>query len=405
MMPLVRRLALSCDLVDRPDGRRKLHRQAIPLAGGVAIFLASFLSLFAVWLAPIPFRNLLIAQGTGLVGLLVACLIICAVGLADDFGSLRGRHKLLGQLLAVGAVLSSGPVVHNIHLFGWNLELGPLALPFTALWLLGAINSLNLIDGMDGLLGCVGTIICFAIAVLAVVSGQWAAAAVACAMAGALLAFLCFNFPPASIFMGDCGSMLVGLVVGTIALQGSLKGPATLALAAPTALLTIPIFDTLAAILRRKLTGRSIYSTDRSHIHHCLLRRGLSNRRVLLLVSALCVLTVAGSLASLALDNELFALVGALLVVNILVVGRLFGHAEFLLLKERLANLAILMLRRTRGGKPHQMEVHLQGSADWAELWGGLVVSAGQLGLERICLDVNAPAVYEGYHARWDCGG
>lgn len=403
-VPLARWFALRCGLVDQPDGRRKLHRQPIPVVGGVAMFLASTISLLAILFMPFSLREPMIQQGRGLIGLLVAAVVICGVGLADDFRALRGRHKLFGQLVAVGAVLSSGVVVQNIHLFGWQIELGPLALPFTALWLLGAINSLNLIDGMDGLLGCVGAILCLAMAMLAVASGQWAAAAVACALAGALLAFLCFNFPPASIFMGDCGSMLVGLVIGTLAIQASLKGPATVALAAPTALLIIPIFDTLVAILRRKLTGRSIYSTDRGHIHHCLLRHGLSNRRVLLLVCSLCLLTVAGSLASLALDNELFAVASALLVVNILVVGRLFGHAEFVLLKERLIG-ATCRLRGEGDAKPRQMEVRLQGSADWAELWNNLTASASPLQLETIYLDVNAPAVNEGYHARWDRNG
>jgi hypothetical protein len=113
---------------------------------------------------------------------------------------------------------------------------------------------------------------------------------------------------------------------------------------------------------------------------------------------------VAGSLASVALDNELFAFVGALVVVLILVLGRLFGYAEFLLLKRRLVHLGAWILWRA-SKQPRQMEVHLQGSAAWAELWNEVTVSAGLLELDRVCLDVNAPAVYEGYHARWDRGG
>src|SRR5205807_6415533 len=95
-------------------------------------------------------------------------------------------------------------------------------------------------------------------------------AAIAATMAGALAGFLCFNFPPATIFLGDCGSMLIGLFVGVLAIQSSLKGPATVALTAPAALLIIPILDTSAAIVRRKLTGRSIFTTDRGHLHHVL---------------------------------------------------------------------------------------------------------------------------------------
>src|SRR5207302_10702498 len=120
--------------------------------------------------------------------------------------------------VAVGIVLATGVVVQKIRVLGFDIELGLLAYPFTAFWLLGAINSLNLIDGMDGLLGCLGTIIVLAIGVMGAVSDHWVPAAVAFALAGALMAFLCFNFPPASIFLGDCGSMLVGLVIGVLAI-------------------------------------------------------------------------------------------------------------------------------------------------------------------------------------------
>jgi UDP-GlcNAc:undecaprenyl-phosphate GlcNAc-1-phosphate transferase len=402
LIPMARAAALRCGLVDEPDGRRKMQRQAIPLAGGIAVFLASTATLVLTLLSDGPVSDTLSDKASSLLGLLLAAVVICGVGLADDFHSLRGRHKLFGQLVAVGLVMSTGVVVRTVQVFGFNLELGPLAFPFTALWLLGAINALNLLDGMDGLLGCVGLIISLALAVLAVMAGQWAAAAVACALAGALLAFLCFNLPPASVFLGDCGSMLVGLVVGVLAIQSSLKGPATVALAAPLALLTIPFFDTLAAIVRRTLTGRSIYSTDRGHIHHVLQRHGLSNGKVLLLISALCGLTVAGILASVALNNELMALIAALAVVNILVVGRLFGHAELLLLKERLVGLCVRLLPGQRGDQTHQLAVRLQGSSNWTDLWSSLTAQARDLGLRTVCLDVNAPALHEGYHARWD---
>src|SRR5439155_5894298 len=121
------------------------------------------------------------------------------------------------------------------RIFDWHVELGLLAVPFTLFWLLGAINSLNLIDGMDGLLSSVGLIVTLAMAAMAVLGEQWMAACVAVALAGALLGFLRYNFPPASIFLGDSGSMLIGLVIGALAIRSSLKSPATVALAAPVA--------------------------------------------------------------------------------------------------------------------------------------------------------------------------
>jgi UDP-GlcNAc:undecaprenyl-phosphate GlcNAc-1-phosphate transferase len=286
--------------------------------------------------------------------------------------------------------------------FSWEIDLGLLAVPFTVFLLLGAINSLNLLDGMDGLLASIGLILCLAMGTMAALGERWPAACVALALAGALLGFLRYNFPPATIFLGDSGSMLIGLVIGVLAIQTSLKTPATIALAAPTALLTLPIFDTLVAILRRKLTGRSLYDTDRGHLHHCLLRRGLSNSRALLVAACFCLVTVAGVFASLVFQNELLAVLSGLTVVGILVSCRVFGHAEVSLLLHRLRAVAVSLVRGRPGAEGRGSEVRLQGSADWNEAWTRIVLRGPELGLVMVRLDVNAPALGEGYHARWD---
>jgi UDP-GlcNAc:undecaprenyl-phosphate GlcNAc-1-phosphate transferase len=399
LTPLARVLAVRYGLVDRPDGRRKIHARPIPVSGGLAVLAATAATLGGAALVPGGLQEHLADQGHWLLGLLLGAVTICAVGVADDCGRLRARHKLLGQCLAVFVVMACGVLVQRVHLFGWWLDLGSLAVPFTTFLLLGAINSLNLLDGMDGLLGTVGVIVSLALAGMAALAGQWPAAAVAFALAGSLLGFLRYNLPPASVFLGDCGSMVVGLVLGTLAIKASLKAPATIALVMPVALLILPILDTTAAILRRKLTGRSIYSTDRGHLHHCLLRRGLSVWRVLLVVSFFSTLAGVGVLASKAFNNEWIALLTGLSVVGVLVVTGLFGYAEMALVKERL--LALLLAGKGKG-LPRQIEVRLQGSADWRELWRILTAVAGQLGLHQLRLDVNAPSLHEGYYACWD---
>jgi UDP-GlcNAc:undecaprenyl-phosphate GlcNAc-1-phosphate transferase len=403
LTPLARAFAARFGPVDRPDGRRKVHGKAMPVAGGVALLLSLFGALIVSLWAPGSAKGWFAQQDLFLPGLLLASLVIGAVGLVDDSRGLRAWHKLLGQLLAVAIVMSSGLAAQSIRLFDWHLELGLLALPFTTFWLLGTINSLNLLDGMDGLLSCVGLIISMAMAAMAVLGGQWAAACVAAALAGALLGFLRYNFPPASIFLGDSGSMLIGLIVGAVALRGSLKGPATVALAAPLAILAIPEFDTLAAIVRRKLTGRRIHSADRAHLHHCLLARGFTTRRTLAWISASCLCTAAGALMSVAFGNELYALVTTLAVIGVYVVSRLFGYAELMLIKDCLVMGIASLLCPSPHGQARQTEIHLQGSADWNVLWSKLTAHASELDLKMICLDVNAPAVYEGYHAHWQC--
>jgi UDP-GlcNAc:undecaprenyl-phosphate GlcNAc-1-phosphate transferase len=398
--PLARMLARRIGLVDHPDGRRKLQYQPIPVAGGLAI-LFSAATVLGVALLIMPAGSPRPLEGNRLLGLLLGCLVICAVGVADDLGCLRGRHKLLGQLVAAGVVLVFGVQVQSVNLFSATIELGLLSAPFTLFFLLGAINSLNLIDGMDGLLGTVALIVMGAFAVLAFLGNHWTAAYVGLALAGAILAFLRYNLPPASIYLGDCGSMLIGLVVGVLAIQSSLKAPATIALATPLAIMTIPILDTTAAILRRKLTGRSLYATDRGHIHHCLLHKGFSHWSVLLLVSSLCLVTVVGALASLTYRSELLALLSASIVVVLLVVTRLFGHVELKLLGKRLAAVALSLFRGPPRGSVQQSSIHLQGSIDWSDYWDRLTACAIELGLTTLRLDLNAPAIQEGYHGRW----
>lgn len=403
LTPVARGLAARIGLVDRPDGRRKVHARVTPLAGGPVLLAASALAVGAAFLLPGPVREQLQKEGSWLVGLALAGGLICALGVADGFGWLRGRHKLLGQVVAVCVVIYFGGKAQEVCLLGWHIELGLLALPFTVCWLLGTINSLNLIDGMDGLLSSVAAILCLGLAATAVLGERWALACLALAMAGAVLGFLRHNFPPASTFLGDSGSMLLGLVIGSLALWGPAAEPAAPArpvpLAVPLALLTVPFLDTAAAILRRKLTGRSIYTADRGHLHHCLQRYGLSHHGVLLCVASCCLVAAGGAVASVALGHDLPALLAAGAVVATLVGMRLFGHAEFVLLGKRLGELALSLVQRRR--EPRQREVRLQGSADWAELWANLLAWMDRFGLKMLRLNVNFPALHEGYHDYW----
>jgi UDP-GlcNAc:undecaprenyl-phosphate GlcNAc-1-phosphate transferase len=339
-----------------------------------------------------------------LMGLMLGSITICVIGVADDCHLLRGRHKLMGQIVAIAQVVICGTVIERLRFFDWEVELGLLAVPFTFFFLLGAINSLNLIDGMDGLLSSVGLIVTLTFGFMAIMSGRPMAAGVAFVLAGAILGFLRYNFPPATVFLGDAGSMLIGLIVGVLAIQSSLKGPATAALAAPLAVLIVPIFDTFVAILRRKLTGRSLYSTDRSHLHHCLLRNGMSSRKALLVITALCVVTVTGALVSLAFNNELFALMGATAVVSVLVLTKIFGHAELNLLNQRLRGFLRGLMTRPSGSGAREIQVRLHGSLQWKDLMEAVVANSAVLKLKTINLDVNAPSLNESYHAHWDSG-
>ncbi len=337
---LIRAVAVRIGLTDHPDGRRKLHVAAMPLGGGVAIFLATVGVLGFLLIVPNAFRSLLWQQWSDLRALLLAGAVIVIVGLIDDYIGLRGYQKLAGQLAAVSILIFSGLLVHQIGIFGQSIELGYLAVPFTLFWLLGAVNALNLLDGIDGLATMLGMILVGTIAALAVLVGHYEVAIVAIVFAGSLTGFMRFNFPPATIFLGDAGSMLIGLTVGALAIQGSLKGPGTVLLAAPLAVWAIPIFDSTAAILRRKLAGHSIYTADRGHLHHRLLNLLGSNRKVLACLAACCAITSVAALLSVFLKNDLIALLTCSAVVIVFIATGVFGRTELLLLGNQLRRVS-----------------------------------------------------------------
>ncbi len=289
-------------LVDHPDQDRKRQAYPTPLGGGAAVFLATVAVLGGLVCGG-PWRMQVNEDWGNLLGALLACGWIVALGLMDDRFSLRGRQKLAGQVVAAAILIASGVVINRISLFGVEVDLGLLAIPVTVLWLTGAINALNLLDGMDGMATVIGLILSLAICALAVTTNHMAVAVTALVFSGALLGFLPFNLSPAKIYLGDAGSMLIGIIVGCLSMRASVKGAGTVLLAAPLAVMTIPILDSLAAVLRRRLAGQSIYFPDRGHLHHRLLARFGSKYKVLACV-AVCSTLTCGSRAGERLDEE-----------------------------------------------------------------------------------------------------
>jgi UDP-GlcNAc:undecaprenyl-phosphate GlcNAc-1-phosphate transferase len=391
-------LARRWGFVDRPDRHHKGHDREVALGGGLAVFLAATLTFAVEYVSSSPLQEILRAEAPYLGGLLLAGAWIVAVGLYDDAFGMRGRYKLLGQVVAALIVIRSGLLIESFVVFEERIYLYPFATVFTVFWLVGAMNSLNLLDGIDGLASTIGIILCATITGIAVLAGQDAVAVVGAVFTGSLLGFLRFNFPPAKIFLGDAGSMLIGLVVGTLAIGGSMKGPATVALAAPLAIWALPIFDSFAAIMRRKLTGRSIYATDRGHLHHRLLTLFGKNTRVLAVVAVCCAVTCAGALLSTFFKNDLAAIIAVASVLCILVATQAFGHVEFLILFTRIKSLVSLLIH---GDGPRQYAIRLQGSRDWNLMWQSIIEFAEKLNLVEIRLDLNVAAMQEGFHATW----
>lgn len=408
---LMIRLAPAVGLVDCPDGRRKLHARPTPLGGGIAVLLAMVAGLLAAFFLPDSsnrVRAALWENGWEILGFLAACGVLCFLGIVDDFKVLRGRQKLIGQAMAGLILIASNLTIQHVSVFGWEINLGLLAIPFTLFWLLGSINALNLIDGIDGLASTVGIVLCLTIAAMAEMTGQVEDAAISLALAGSLIGFLLFNYPPARIFLGDAGSMVIGLTCGVLAIRTALKGPATVALAAPMAVWAIPIFDSATAILRRKLTGRSIYTTDTGHLHHCLMRRGWTNTGTLGVIALLCGLTAIGALVSVYLRNEMFAFLSAGSVVATLVAFRVFGHVEFELLSHRLMDTGMSLvtpLSQDVSNADRPSSVRVREHQVWGKVWTLLMDSAAGCSLSSIRLHVCSPNLEQNQHAFWEQTG
>jgi UDP-GlcNAc:undecaprenyl-phosphate/decaprenyl-phosphate GlcNAc-1-phosphate transferase len=400
--PIVRAAFLRFGLDDKPDAVRKLQQNTVSLGGGLAVFIATCIASVIGALLYNSFDPKLPILGSKAVILLISSAGILCLGLVDDIFTLRGRQKLLGQIVIVAYLVSTGTLVRSIEIWDVPIQLGVLSIPLTMIWLLGAINAVNLIDGADGIASTAGAIICMSIAVMAFLGGRILESIVSASMASALIGFLYFNWPPAKIYLGDAGSMLIGLVVGLFAIWANVKHSATIAFAVPLAALTVPLFDSAVAIVRRLMTGRSIYSADRGHLHHQLSTR-FSPQTMLLVVGGLCLLTGSGAIASVVLRKQWIAVSGTIIVVVGLVATGIFGRAEFGLVLRRLQSfLKSLVTRSHRADHAvHQQSMQLQGKRRWDEIWVALTEFAERHSLCRMRLDLNLSWLQEGYHGDW----
>lgn len=402
--PLVRAWARQIGFVDRPDGGRKSQKVPIALGGGLAVF-SSTLFAFAVATSLGTWSGIQVFSPADVrlfLGLLLAAGMIVGLGIYDDFVAMRGRYKFAGQIVVALIMVAAGLRIEQFFVFGNKIALGWFTIPFTMFWVLGSINAINLIDGIDGLASSVGMVLSLAVGAIGCMMGHFPEAILMLALAGALGGFLRYNFAPATIYLGDAGSMLIGLLIGVIAIPTTAKAPIAIGLAVPIAVWSIPILDSAAAILRRKLTGRSLFAPDRGHLHHSLLTRGWSVRQVALFIALICGTTCLSAVLSVIWRNELIAFftVGAVLVF--LVLTKTFGHIEVALIRDRFrhTNLPFQGNDRSAAGNRHS-SFHLQGSREWDKLWAAIVESAEDYQLTKLKLSINIPAVNESFYASW----
>ena len=306
--PLAKRLALSLGIIDQPSAR-KVHKSPTPLLGGVAIYMAAIITL-------VVYDFLYIRE---LVGILVGASLVSFMGIWDDRRPIRPVVKLLGQVAAAGILVASGVQVRFLPYTALNVAV-------TILWIVGVTNAMNLLDNMDGLSGGIGAVASAFFFLLSTMSGQYLVGSLSAATLGACIGFLFYNINPASIFMGDSGSLFLGFMLAAVGIK--LRFPANVGFVTwmiPVIVLWLPIFDTTLVVISRLRGGKNPLTTPgKDHVSHRLVAMGLTQREAVLVLYLICgALGVIAMFLTQASVFEGYAIGVAVLISSIWGLGRL----------------------------------------------------------------------------------
>jgi UDP-GlcNAc:undecaprenyl-phosphate GlcNAc-1-phosphate transferase len=320
--PIVRILAVKFGVVDIPKDNRRVHKKPIPKLGGLAIYV-SFVIMVIVKSGSLNKAEM---------GILIGATIIVIGGVIDDKYNIKPWQKLSFQVAAAFVLIGTNTMISLItnpvsdtNLF---ISINPIiAVPLTLIWVIGITNAFNLIDGLDGLSAGLGFIACVTMTAASYLSGkgEFEIIALTIILAAAILGFLPYNFNPASIFMGDTGAQLIGFLLAAISMKGAIKSASAIVLAVPILALGLPIYDTIFAIIRRKVNGRSIAEADKGHLHHRLLNMGLSQRQVVIIMYLINAVLGMIAIIVMQLTNRRAYMVLAVVVAAIVFLAWKFG--------------------------------------------------------------------------------
>jgi UDP-GlcNAc:undecaprenyl-phosphate/decaprenyl-phosphate GlcNAc-1-phosphate transferase len=360
------------------------HDRHVPRFGGLALVVAFLVMEAFIRLFLPQHMNLVAERGAVLLGALAMFLL----GFLDDLRPLGANKKLLGQLLIAGLVYYCGVGVETfmIPFSGKILQLNALSLPVTLLWLVGITNLINLIDGADGLAGGICLMLLLLLAYVGYQSSTFAL--LAAGMAGAVLGFLFFNFPPARIYLGDGGAYFLGFLIAMLSLVNSHKGTVFGALIAPLFVLALPILDTTLAICRRGLRGLPLFRPDRRHIHHHLLGSGMSRRKMVLVLYGVTLIFLLMGFASFWSGGRLAPLMlGLGVLVVLLGAGQLSFSREWLAVGRTVGNsLAMRQEIQYALCLSRWLSHEAERCQSLEELFQDLALASGRLGFTAVTL-------------------
>ena len=387
LTPLVRRLAYRFGALDHARSSRKIHGHPIPRLGGIAIVVAFYFPLVALMLFHGGVGALFLSERQHVIGLFGGGLIIAGLGFYDDLRGANAWKKFAVQFLVAGLLFKLGFRFDSLaNPFGDPISLGWANLPFTVFWIVGVINAMNLIDGLDGLAGGVALVAVITTFLVSLQRGHPLMMLFSSALAGSIVGFLFYNFNPASIFMGDTGSMFLGFVLATTTMQTNQKASTTVAVLIPCIALGLPIMDTLLAIGRRAMRGRPLFQADKEHIHHKLMDRGFSHRQAVLVLYGFCVLLGAAALVLTYASSGQTALLVVVLMLVAFIFLRSLGYVRFDQMPavgaDRKRNLAMRAILQPLGRRLKQLR-----AAD--EMWPLVIEASKALGASTVDLRID----------------
>ena len=343
LTPVVIKGAAALKLFDSPDGGRRMHEQPVPRLGGIAVYLGAAAAACLIFVRTSPRFTTPGAVGDEqirfLTGAFLGSALMFLTGLVDDVRGLSAGAKFLAQVCAAGIAYYFGARLGMIALgYGEGVSMGILELPLILIWIVGVTNAFNFIDGLNGLAGGIALVAAATICVAAVALGNYAILVPAVAIAGALLAFLRFNFPTAKIFLGDSGSMSIGFLLAVLSLRAAENSFGAVLVVVPILAVFVPLLDGALAIVRRWLRHVPVSGADARHIHHRLLALGLSPRRTVIILWGLAAsmagfgLLIALTRPFVATSIAIFGLVG--LAVLVIYGTNLLSYHELLVAGE-----------------------------------------------------------------------
>jgi len=328
LTPVMRRVALKTKILSQP-GKRRVHTRSVPYLGGLAIYFAFVITLLFLFYV---YQELSIGFSQRLKGLLIGGTFIVLLGLWDDIKNISPITKLIGQIMVALLLFGYGFRVELVTnpLTGAELSMPLfLSLLFTVSWVLGLINAMNLIDGLDGLAAGITFIVCAALFFIALYLNNYLNVFLLAILAGSTLGFLRYNFHPAKIFMGDTGSMFLGLVLASVALiRSQHKSAVAAVLLVPITALAIPIYDTLIASIRRLLKKGSVFKADKKHLHHRLLSTGLTQAQIVLFMYLVTLYLGIFAFLFVLIPKEYALILLVLLGLGLFMGSRIIGFVE-----------------------------------------------------------------------------